>query len=54
MKVLKLAIVLVILLSIGMLTGCQEGYAHQSNSMKTEKVVFEPTGTGFWKPKITY
>ena len=54
MKVLKLAIVMVVLLSIGMLTGCQEGYAHQSNSTKTEKVVFEPTGTGFWKPTTAY
>ena len=54
MKVLNIAIVIVVLLSVVMLTGCQEGYAHQSNSMKTEKVVFEPTGTGFWRPKITY
>jgi hypothetical protein len=54
MKVLKPAIVMVLLLSIGMFTGCQEGYSRQNNSTKTEKVAFEPSGTGFWKPTTPY
>ncbi|MHC4323351.1 MAG: hypothetical protein ACYSUX_03655 [Planctomycetota bacterium] len=54
MKVLKPAIVILVLLSIAMLNGCQGGYARQSNSTETERVAFEPSGTGFWKPKTAY
>ena len=54
MKVLNIAIVIVILLSVVMLTGCQEEYSRRSNSRITEKVAFEPTGTGYWKPKTQY
>jgi hypothetical protein len=54
MKVLKLAVVLVVLLSLGILTGCQEGYARHSDSRKTQKVLFKPTVTGFWMPAITH
>jgi hypothetical protein len=54
MKVLNIAIVIVVLLSVVMLAGCQEGYARRSGSTMTEKVAFEPTGTGFWKPKTAY
>lgn len=54
MKVLKIAFVMVVLLSLGMLAGCQEGYVGQSNLTKTKKVVLEPSATGFWQPKITY
>jgi ABC-type cobalt transport system substrate-binding protein len=53
MKVLNIAIVIVVLLSIVMLAGCQEGYASRSGSTITKNVAYEPTGTGFWKPKTT-
>jgi PBP1b-binding outer membrane lipoprotein LpoB len=54
MKALKLVIVIAVLLSLVVLTGCQEEYSSRSNLTKTEKVAFEPTGTGFWKPKTGY
>jgi hypothetical protein len=54
MKVLTIALIIVALLSLGMLAGCQEGYAGPNNSTKLTKAAFEPTGTGFWQPKLTY
>jgi uncharacterized lipoprotein YajG len=48
MKTLKIVLLVVALLLVGMLAGCQEGYARQNNTPK-----WEPTGTGFWRPVIT-
>ncbi|MBA7652287.1 hypothetical protein ES703_60117 [subsurface metagenome] len=56
MKTLKLVLLMVMLLIVGMLAGCQEEYASRSTSdpTKKKKVIWEPTGTGFWHPKVTY
>lgn len=55
MKMLKLVLLIVMLISVGMLAGCQEEYASRSTSdtTKKKKVIWEPTGTGFWRPKVT-
>lgn len=54
MKVFKIALIIVMLLFLGILIGCQDGYTSQNNLSKTKKVVLEPSATGFWYPKITY
>lgn len=48
MRTLKIVLLIVALLFVGMLAGCQEGYARQNNSPKWER-----TGTGFWRPVVT-
>lgn len=48
MRTLKIVLLVVALLFVGMLAGCQEGYALQKNSPK-----WEPTGTGFWRPVVS-
>jgi hypothetical protein len=52
MKALKIALLIMVLLSLVMLTGCQEGYAHKANEHLTarKQVEWEPTQTGFWHP----
>jgi hypothetical protein len=54
MKTLKVVLLMVVLLSVAMLAGCQEGYARQDDLTKKKKVIWEPTGTGFWHPKLTH
>ncbi len=56
MKTLKLILLVMILLAFGMLTGCHEGHSHQAGTDITIKrqVVWEPTQTGFWHPKVPY
>ena len=54
MKTLKLVLLMVMLLIVGMLAGCRSEYARQSDPTKKKKVIWEPTGTGFWHPKVTY
>ena len=48
MKTLKIVLLVVALLFVGMLAGCQEGFARQDNLTK-----WKPTGTGFWHPVVT-
>ncbi|MHC4691152.1 MAG: hypothetical protein ACYS67_00325 [Planctomycetota bacterium] len=48
MRTLKIVLLVVALLFVGLIAGCQEGYARQSNSPQ-----WEPTGTGFWRPVVT-
>ena len=48
MKTLKIELLVVVLLLVGIVSGCQEGYARQDNPPK-----WEPTGTGFWHPVVT-
>jgi hypothetical protein len=48
MKTLKIVLLVVALLFVGMLAGCQEGYSRHDNLVK-----WEPTGTGFWRPVVT-
>jgi hypothetical protein len=51
MNVLKVTLVVVALLCIAVLSGCQEGYSHDPEMSKVDRVAFQPTGTGFWHPK---
>ena len=51
MNVLKVSLVVIALLCIAILTGCQEGYSHDNSLCKVEKVAYQPTGTGFWHPR---
>ena len=52
MRTLKLVLLIVILLSVGIVAGCQEGHARYNDP--TKKVIWEPTVTGFYHPKIIY
>jgi len=51
MKALKVALLVVVLLCLGMVVGCQEGYAGRSSS---NRVVWEQGQTGFPHPSIAY
>jgi hypothetical protein len=50
MNVLKLALVVTALVGIAILSGCQEGYSQEKGLRSTNKVAYQPTGTGFWRP----
>ena len=50
MNVLKVTLVVVALLCIAILSGCQEGYCHENDLGKVNRVAYQPTGTGFWHP----
>jgi hypothetical protein len=50
MNVLKVTLIVAALLFIAILSGCEEGYSRQDNMSRTNKVAFQPTGTGFWRP----
>jgi hypothetical protein len=46
MNAVKIVLLVAALLLVGIIAGCQEGYARQDNQ-------FKPTGTGFWHPIVT-
>jgi hypothetical protein len=50
MNVLKVTLVVVALLGIAILSGCQEGYSKKGNMSNVNKVAFQNTQTGFWRP----
>jgi hypothetical protein len=50
MNVLKVTLIVVALLYIAILSGCQEGYSRDHSPSKVNRVVYQPTGTGFWHP----
>ncbi len=50
MNVLKVTLIVAALLCIAILSGCQEGYSHENNLTKVDRVAYQPTGTGFWHP----
>lgn len=50
MNVLKVTLVVVALLCIAILSGCQEGYSQENDMGKVDRVAFQSTGTGFWRP----
>jgi hypothetical protein len=54
MKVLKLVLVVLAVLSLGMVTGCQEELTYDHNLSKTQEFSWEQGQTGFWQPKIDY
>ncbi|MHC4203604.1 MAG: hypothetical protein ACYSTT_03065 [Planctomycetota bacterium] len=51
MNVLKVTLIVVALLCIAILSGCQEGYSKENDLSNVERVAFQPTPTGFWHPK---
>jgi len=51
MNVIKVTLIVVALLCIAILSGCQEGYSHENDLSNVERVAFQPTQTGFWHPK---
>lgn len=54
MKMLKQVLLMVILLSLGILTGCREGCA-QKDLTKTEQVIWEPPiSSDHFEPKVIY
>jgi hypothetical protein len=46
MNALKIVFLVAVLLLVGIIAGCQGGYARQDSQ-------WEPTGTGFWRPVVT-
>jgi hypothetical protein len=50
MNVLKLTLVVVALLGIAILSGCQEEYSKKGNMSNVNKVAFQNTETGYWHP----
>jgi hypothetical protein len=52
MKALKLVLIMVVLLSLLIVAGCQEGYTRQNYS--PDNFTWEQGVTGFWQPNVTY
>jgi hypothetical protein len=52
MKALKPLLLIVVLLSLLMVVGCQEGYTSQNYS--PDNFAWERSATGFWQPNVTY
>jgi hypothetical protein len=50
MNFLKLSLIVAALLFIAVLSGCEEGYSRQNSMSSSNRVAFQPTGTGFWHP----
>ena len=50
MNVLKVTLIVAVLLCIAILSGCQEGCSRENDLAKVDRVAFQPTGTGFWRP----
>ena len=52
MKALKLVLLMVVLLSLLIVAGCQEGYTRQNYS--PDNFAWEQSATGYWQPNVTY
>ncbi len=52
MKALKSILLMVMLLSLLTIAGCNEGYT--SHSYSTDNFTWERSATGFWQPKIDH
>lgn len=52
MKALKLVLLIVVLLSLSIVAGCQEGYTRQNYS--PDNFAWEQGATGFWQPNMTH
>jgi len=53
MNFLRLTLVMVMLLCIAMIAGCQEGHARKNHLTQTDKVVWDHTTTGFWHARVS-
>jgi hypothetical protein len=49
---LKSVLLIVVLLSVLIVAGCQEGYTGQNYS--PDNFAWEQGATGFWQPNVTY
>jgi len=54
MKALKVALLVVVLLSLGMIVGCQEERASMSSITSSERIVWDQGQTGFPHPRVAY
>ena len=54
MKALKVALLAVVLLSLGIIAGCQNQAARSSSITSSDRVVWEQGQTGFPHPRIVY
>jgi len=54
MKALKVALLAVVLLSLAVVTGCQEQSARSSSITSSDRVVWEQGQTGFPHPRVAY
>jgi len=52
MKALKLVLLMVVLLSVLIVAGCQEGYT--SKNYSPDNFAWKRSATGFWQPDLTY
>jgi len=52
MKAVKLVLLMVVLLSLSIVAGCQEGYTSQHYS--PDNFAWEQGQTGFWQPNVAY
>ena len=52
MKALKLVLLMVVLLSLVIVAGCQEGYSSQHYS--PDNFAWKQSATGFWQPDLSY
>ena len=52
MKALKLALLMVLVVSLLIVAGCQEG--HTSQNYSPENFAWEQNATGFWQPNVAY
>ena len=52
MKALKLALLMVLIVSLLIVAGCQEGYTSQNYS--PDNFAWEQGATGFWQPNVAY
>jgi hypothetical protein len=52
MKAIKLVLLIVVLMSLLIVVGCQEGYTNQNYS--PDNFAWEQSATGFWQPNVAY
>jgi hypothetical protein len=52
MKAIKLVLLIVVLMSLLVVVGCQEGYTSQNYS--PDNFAWERSATGFWQPNVTH
>ena len=54
MKMLKVALLVIVLLSLGIIAGCQEQTARSSRITNSDRVVCDQGQTGFPHPRVVY
>lgn len=54
MKALKVVLLVVVLLGLGIMAGCQESHARRNGMMEYDRIEFEQGLTGFPRPVVLY